>query len=245
MASNNDIIVLADLSLHGPRRPRSVLEVTGLTSGGLSILLERLETAALVTRSYGAIVDDRRGVLIELTELGRATIAEINDALARATAELEPLLEEFDDLLGALPDPAGRSSRAIVQPGFEIERVMRLGSLGNTTIATLADADYDADLTQATTAVVLCRAATPWGTRPRDLIADTGLSRNGVTQFLQQLEAAGLIQRTSGLPSDRRAVSITLTADGWRSLSTRLAHMVQHTAAAHEVLALLRSQPRS
>lgn len=242
LTSNNDMIVLGDLFQHGSRRPGSLCEVTGLTSGGLSLLLDRLEDAGLVTRSLGGITDDRRAVVVDLTESGATTIGRIGETVEQVVAELGPLLDEFASLLDTFPIPAEKSSRVTVVAESAVGRMCLLTRLGNEVIADLADENYDADVSQARTAVVLCRAAEPGGTRPRDLVTDTGLSRSGVTQFLQGLEAAGLIERVAGRLSDRRAVSITLTSDGRRSLGTRLARMARQSRPARNVLTALRSQ---
>lgn len=50
--------------------------------------------------------------------------------------------------------------------------------------------------------------------RPRDIVGLTGLSNAGTTNLVDRLETGGLVRRTTGLPDDRRAVSIELTGSG-------------------------------
>jgi DNA-binding MarR family transcriptional regulator len=67
--------VLATIRVHGPpyrMSPTALLDSLILTSGGLSNLLRKLEKAGQIRR----LVDDtdRRGVIVELTELGRRIV---------------------------------------------------------------------------------------------------------------------------------------------------------------------------
>jgi DNA-binding MarR family transcriptional regulator len=76
-------IALAALLADGPLRPGELADVLELTSGGLTYLVNQLEADGLVERSYGLLVEDRRAVVISLTERGAetaGTIASIFDA---------------------------------------------------------------------------------------------------------------------------------------------------------------------
>ncbi|MGE5210808.1 MAG: MarR family winged helix-turn-helix transcriptional regulator [Acidobacteriota bacterium] len=76
-------IALAALLADGPLRPGELADVLDLTSGGLTYLVNQLEADGLVERSYGLLVEDRRAVVISLTERGAeiaGTIASILDA---------------------------------------------------------------------------------------------------------------------------------------------------------------------
>jgi DNA-binding MarR family transcriptional regulator len=76
-------IALAALLADGPLRPGELADVLELTSGGLTYLVNQLETDGLVERSYGQLAEDRRAVVISLTERGAeaaGTIASIFDA---------------------------------------------------------------------------------------------------------------------------------------------------------------------
>jgi DNA-binding MarR family transcriptional regulator len=95
MASSKSGIALCTLLADGPTRPGQLADVLGLTSGGLTYLVDQLEADGLVERSYGLLAEDRRAVVIRLTEQGEemartivsvfgAHSADIRDALARA-----------------------------------------------------------------------------------------------------------------------------------------------------------------
>ena len=79
---------LALLVRHGPMTPGQLTALTGLTSGGVTMVLDRLEQAELVTRRPGHA--DRRKVLVQPAD--RAA-----DQLATAH---EDLFEMLDSALG-------------------------------------------------------------------------------------------------------------------------------------------------
>lgn len=79
IAPSGDIAeALALLSFIGnsPTRPSVISERVGLTSGGTTKVLDRLESAGLIERTYGT-PDDRRGVSLELTDRGEAELRRI------------------------------------------------------------------------------------------------------------------------------------------------------------------------
>lgn len=100
LISNLSVIVLATLDLHGPQRPGDLQARTGLSSGGVTKLVDRLQDKGLVDRSYGAIPEDHRGVLVSLTPEGRKQIQAMAAALGRHVPETATLLKEMDRLIG-------------------------------------------------------------------------------------------------------------------------------------------------
>ncbi len=101
--TNAPILVLCLLDLDGPTRPGAIAEVVGLTSGGTTKLLDRMEAAKLLRRSYGAIEDDHRGVRVELTDRGRKLLRQSTTALlahlpnaATTVKEIVSLMEEIE-----------------------------------------------------------------------------------------------------------------------------------------------------
>lgn len=75
----------------GPLTATQLAKVTSLTSGGLTVALDRLERAGLVRRLPNP--DDRRSVLIEATEQTRRLGRRFFGPLAR---EEQRLLERYD-----------------------------------------------------------------------------------------------------------------------------------------------------
>jgi DNA-binding MarR family transcriptional regulator len=93
------VTLLFSLDTEGPMRPTGIQQVTGLSSGGVTKLVERLEQRGLVVRKTGAIDGDRRGVLVELTRRGRNTVRSMADAMAGALQDARPEAEELARLL--------------------------------------------------------------------------------------------------------------------------------------------------
>ncbi|WP_094854785.1 MarR family winged helix-turn-helix transcriptional regulator [Bordetella genomosp. 10] len=96
--------VIATLTRHGPPHalsPQQLAESMLLSSGAMTNRLDRLEQAGLVARQPNP--DDRRGVIVTLTPLGRQTA----DAVLRTYLDildrmLAPLAPDRRDLLAGL-----------------------------------------------------------------------------------------------------------------------------------------------
>lgn len=79
MASGGEIM-LADafllhfIGIHGEQTPKDIAAFTGLTSGSVTSMLDRLERAGLVQRARSTM--DRRVVLVSLTRKTREKLAE-------------------------------------------------------------------------------------------------------------------------------------------------------------------------
>jgi DNA-binding MarR family transcriptional regulator len=99
VVDNQSIMVLIALDLEGPQRPGDLRDRTGLSSGGVTKVVDRLQDKGLVSRTYGAIPEDLRGVLIELTNTGRRFVQAITQALADHIPESTALERELDRLL--------------------------------------------------------------------------------------------------------------------------------------------------
>lgn len=100
LVDNLSVIVLATLDLHGPQRPGDLQDRTGLSSGGVTKLVDRLQDKGLVERSYGAIPEDHRGVLVSLTPHGRKQIQVMAAALGQHMPETATLVKEMERILG-------------------------------------------------------------------------------------------------------------------------------------------------
>ena len=70
LVDNLSTIVVAQLYLHGAVRAGQLRRHTGMTTGGNTKLLDRLEQAGLTTRVFGPVDGDRRAVSIVLTVRG-------------------------------------------------------------------------------------------------------------------------------------------------------------------------------
>jgi DNA-binding MarR family transcriptional regulator len=99
LVGDASLVVLCTLDLDGPRRPGVLQDLTGLSSGGVSKLLDRMEAAGVVKRSYGAVPGDNRGVLVTITRRGRAVVGRLCGAIAARLPEARTLVKEMSALL--------------------------------------------------------------------------------------------------------------------------------------------------
>lgn len=106
-----DLHCLDLLASRGPLTPSELAHATSLTSGGMSIALDRLERAGLARRVRNP--DDRRSVLVEATDLTRqrgqeffGPLADIErELLARhSLRELRAIHAFLDDLASAIAE---------------------------------------------------------------------------------------------------------------------------------------------
>ena len=95
LAGNGPLTVLCVLDLDGPSRPGHLQRLTGLSSGGVSKMLDRLSEAKLVRRSYGVVPGDNRGVLVTITPQGRRVVRAIATELGKHLPETTILLKEL------------------------------------------------------------------------------------------------------------------------------------------------------
>jgi DNA-binding MarR family transcriptional regulator len=91
LVTNTVVLLLFDLYDGTPRRPSEIGLTTGLSSGGVTKLLDRLEAAGLVARGAGHPAGDRRGVLVVITPAGR----EFAEGVAGAMEAQKDALLEF------------------------------------------------------------------------------------------------------------------------------------------------------
>jgi DNA-binding MarR family transcriptional regulator len=98
--NNLDVLVLVTLDVDGRLRPSNIRQITGLSSSGVTKLLDRLEQEGLVTRDFGTVRGDKRGSHITLTPEGRAVSGQIADGVVSqmdsfraAVTELQRLVE--------------------------------------------------------------------------------------------------------------------------------------------------------
>src|SRR5215217_4182901 len=105
LANNVSLIVLCTLDLDGPRRPGVLQDLTGLSSGGVSKLLDRMEQAGVVKRAYGGVPGDNRGVLVSITRRGKSLAGRFSAAVA---AQLPDATTMVDDLAAAVATTATR-----------------------------------------------------------------------------------------------------------------------------------------
>ena len=117
MAQNAPIAVITELALRGSRRPSQLAAFTGLTSGGLTKMVDRLEESGLVVRTVGEVPSDRRAVTLRLTEQGERLAATVADAVLEQLSLMRTVQAELTsviDLMDAELDSWRR--RGCLQP---------------------------------------------------------------------------------------------------------------------------------
>ena len=90
--SRTDLHLIDRLRSEGPQTPSQLARSVGLTSGGLSIALERLERIGYIRRSRHP--DDRRSVIVDATD---AVVPLENEVFAPLIARMNALLETYSD----------------------------------------------------------------------------------------------------------------------------------------------------
>jgi len=112
---------LSLLSIKGVSTPTELARYTGLTSGSTTAMLDRLERAQFIKRRTNP--DDRRGVLVEITEKWTETAEPLVRGVQRAHAELiasysDEELETIADFLTRFTTNVLESTRMIEKGGF-------------------------------------------------------------------------------------------------------------------------------
>ena len=100
LVSNAGVAILLRLQLDGPMRPSEIGEITGLSSGGVTKFIDRLERDGLVDRLYGQVPGDARGVEVRITPTGRLWAKAIADAFNDHLSEFTVFLKDISEHLG-------------------------------------------------------------------------------------------------------------------------------------------------
>lgn len=237
-SGNNAIGVMTVLSLEGPQRPKALAARTGLSSGGLTLLLKRLERDGVVDIARGEFPSDRRAAVAMLTPRGERIVDAVSDCVERT---IETLAADLRRASGLADGIGGPSAEALPPVHAGVHRMLVMATAGAEVAAALADPAFPDDPTPATTGLVLCSVAHAGLSRPSDLVPVVALSPSGVTQLLDRIENAGLVVRDTGLTSDRREITIGLTPAGHQSLAVRLERLAARAGALSAFLDALLS----
>lgn len=91
---NSPMATLMEL-VDGPLRPVELAERVGMTSGGMTKVIDRLEERGLLERDH-EVEEDGRGVLVSLTTEGRRTAERVLDSLVPTLRKAVEDLSSFD-----------------------------------------------------------------------------------------------------------------------------------------------------
>lgn len=83
LLDNSTMVAALLMWMHGPLRPGQVAEMMGMTTGGSTKVVDRLESQGWVVRQQGPSFDGR-AVVVTLTEEGRSVIRSAIHASAEA-----------------------------------------------------------------------------------------------------------------------------------------------------------------
>lgn len=119
--SPTDLETMDILSASGPLTAGRVAELTGLTTGAITGVVDRLERAGFVRRERDA--DDRRRVIVHLVPERARKIGKLFEPLARAMAELSGRLS--DEELALMVEYTRRGNAITLE---HISRVERAGT---------------------------------------------------------------------------------------------------------------------
>ena len=99
LVGNAPLLVLSHIEVHGPQRPNDLAAATGMTSGGLSKLLDRMEDLGVVHRERGSVRDDKRAVVVGLTDHGHELMRAITEELAAHLPQTKAIVGEIRALV--------------------------------------------------------------------------------------------------------------------------------------------------
>jgi DNA-binding MarR family transcriptional regulator len=101
LTGNAPVLLLCELAVDGPLRPKQLQALAGLTSGGMTKQLDRFEELGLIRRAHGRVTGDRRAILVSLTPRGKdladrlgSVVDQHVDDMRRFLAQLATLLDE-------------------------------------------------------------------------------------------------------------------------------------------------------
>lgn len=102
LAHNSSLLTLSVIHLEGPQRPSDLQVRTGLTSGGVTKLLERLEDHGLVRRRTGLVPEDGRAVVVALTDNGAEQLRRLVRQFSDHIEEIESFTRDAAELVTML-----------------------------------------------------------------------------------------------------------------------------------------------
>ena len=233
-------LTLVVVAMAGPARPSAIAQVTGLSTGGVTLLLDRLERDGLLQRAYGVDPRDRRAVIVSLTEAGRRTLADLDAVVIAQSSDLVADLRSLQRQsavsiparsLPAQRTPAGAAERSASGPQVSGAApplaLMTLFGLVNVFDAAILQVVGEGgaisvtDPRPITLIFDMHRAGELW---LNDIPGLIGRSRGTVHTLLRQMEAEGLTERFRASAGTRSGVKVRLTAAG-----TGLVQSLLHT----------------
>jgi DNA-binding MarR family transcriptional regulator len=110
-ADPRGLLILSELDLRGPIRIGAVPGLIDRSRNTAVRLVQDLQNDGLVHRSTGAVTGDRRGVVLELTTVGRAVIRGVVAAVAAHLPEMRPSMRSLSLALSGERQGLGAPAR--------------------------------------------------------------------------------------------------------------------------------------
>lgn len=239
--------VLVSTDLLGPLRPGGIAEAIGMSSGGTTKLVDRLERAGYVTRSHGMVEHDRRAVVVTITDRGRDAV----QTFERVVVGLAPaLVEALDALLGQVDEPGGEAPRpassdaAATPAGPVLAQMLRFVAMA------------DAPLWAAAGDVVVLQPSDPRGLlvlaeldlrgplRVGEVQELVDRSRGSTSALIAELSARGFVAREQD-PADGRTARVRLTSKGRAAIRRMAAGLADELDALRPAMVDLARELRS
>lgn len=104
LTGNAPVLLLCELALDGPLRPRELQALAGLTSGGMTKQLDRFEEMGLIQRTHGGVAGDRRAILVSLTPRGLDLATHLASVVDAHVDDTRHLLAQLATLIGEPSD---------------------------------------------------------------------------------------------------------------------------------------------
>lgn len=99
VSDNISVLVLSHLELDGPKRPSEFVQITGMSSGGVTKVITRLENAGLAARDRGFHEQDGRAVVVSLTDRGHTLMRAFSRELDLRISDAAVLIKELNRLI--------------------------------------------------------------------------------------------------------------------------------------------------
>lgn len=213
--------VLVALDTFGPLRPVTITGLIGMTTGGATKVVDRLERRGLVRRRGGAVPGDRRAVVVGVTDAGRRAIASADRELRAVGGDMAGAIIA---LLGVPPAPDATA------PGVAVRALY--GFFGPADAA-IVEAIDDSDVLKPGDPrgiLVLMEAARhgPLALNAVPPLVDR--SRAATHRLVAALVRAGLVARQTAT-HDRRLVGLVATERGRAVVGRMLESLDRHRPA--------------
>lgn len=239
-AGNREIRAILCLIRSDATTLKALSEGTGMTKRAVTGLVKDLEDRGLVVRRRNP--EDRRKVVVALTSMGRDRSRHMELELHQFFVGARPLASRIVDRVAEEADlTSGAVATADAEDVGALELLDRVVGAGIELSSTVEARTNGFQLTGHNQPALFLVASGV--SRPGDLAAALAMSSGGMTYVIDQLEDAGLVERTYGLSEDRRAVQVRTTSEGDRVVQERISAFQEFAPTLVQVFSLVRDLP--